>query len=45
MILIKYRMLYPNGYIETLNLEEAQTYGNYITVTEEVPDEIPDEIV
>jgi hypothetical protein len=39
MILVKYRMLLPNGYIETLDIAEAEAFGNYITVTEEVPDE------
>ena len=29
-------MIYPNGYIETLSLEEAENYGNYITVEEEL---------
>ena len=38
MILVKYRMLLPNGYIETLDLAEAEASGNYIVVTEEVPD-------
>ena len=38
MILVKYRMLLPDGYIETLNIAEAEAFGNYITVTEEVPD-------
>jgi hypothetical protein len=41
MILVKYRMLLPNGYIETLDIAEAEAYGNYITVTEEVPDPDP----
>lgn len=40
MILVKYRMLLPNGYIETLDIQEAEASGNYITVTEEIPDEI-----
>lgn len=40
MILVKYRMLLPNGYIETLDIAEAAASGNYITVTEEIPDEI-----
>ena len=40
MILVKYRMLLPNGYIETLDITEAKAFGNYITVTEEIPDEI-----
>ncbi len=41
MILVKYRMLLPNGYIETLDITEAEAYGNYITITEEVPDPDP----
>lgn len=40
MILTKYRMIYPNGYIETLNEQEAVVYGNYIVVEEEVVEEI-----
>jgi hypothetical protein len=40
MILTKYRMLLPNGYIETLDITEAEAFGNYTTVTEEIPDEI-----
>ena len=40
MILTKYRMLYENGYIETLDEQEAIAYGNYIVITEEIPDEI-----
>lgn len=39
MIITKYRMLFDNGYIETLNEKEAIEWGNYTTVTEEVPDE------
>ena len=39
MTLTKYRMITDNGYIETLNEQEAIEYGNYIVVTEEVPDE------
>ena len=39
MILTKYRMLFENGYIETLNEAEAIEWENYTTVTEEVPDE------
>lgn len=38
MTLTKYRMIMPNGYIETLSLAEAEAHGNYIVVTEEVPD-------
>jgi hypothetical protein len=36
MILIKYRMITENGYIETLNEQEAIEWGNYIVVEEEV---------
>ena len=32
-------MITENGYIETLNENEAIEWGNYTTVTEEVPDE------
>jgi hypothetical protein len=38
MILTKYRMITDNGYIETLNMAEAEAYGNYIIVTEEIAD-------
>ena len=38
MIITKYRMILPNGYIETVNLAEAEAHGNYIVVTEDVPD-------
>lgn len=36
MIITKYRMITENGYIETLNEQEAIEYGNYIVVQEEV---------
>ena len=36
MILTKYRMITENGYIETLNEQEAIEYGNYIVVEEEI---------
>lgn len=36
MILTKYRMLFDNGCIETLSLEEAEAHGNYIVVQEEI---------
>jgi len=39
MILVKYRMLFPNGCIETLSLEEAEAHGNYIRVEEEIENE------
>jgi len=38
MILTKYRMLLPNGYIETLDALEAIAYGNYVIIDEEVED-------
>jgi hypothetical protein len=38
MILTKYRMLLPNGYIETLDVQEAIAYGNYVIIDEEVID-------
>jgi hypothetical protein len=36
MILVKYRMLLENGYIETLNEAEAIAFGNYIIVEEQI---------
>lgn len=36
MILTKYRMITENGYIETLNEQEAIKWGNYEVVTEEI---------
>jgi hypothetical protein len=36
MTITKYRMITENGYIETLNEQEAIEYGNYIVVTEEI---------
>lgn len=39
MKITKYRMITENGYIETLNEQEAVKYGNYEIITEEVPDE------
>jgi len=36
MIITKYRMITENGYIETLNEQEAIEYGNYIVVQEEI---------
>ena len=32
-------MIYPNGYIETLDEQEAKDYGNYIVIEEEVINE------
>jgi hypothetical protein len=39
MTITKYRMITENGYIETLNKQEATKWGNYEVVTEEVPDD------
>lgn len=39
MTLTKYRMLTENGYIETLNEAEAIKHGNYLEISEEVPDD------
>lgn len=37
MILEKYRMIYEDGsWVETLDIEEAETHGNYIFITENV---------
>ena len=36
MILTKYRMIVGQGYIETLDLQEAEQHGNYIIIEEEV---------
>lgn len=38
MIITKYRMITENGYIETLDEQEAVDYGNYVVVTEDIPD-------
>jgi hypothetical protein len=38
MTITKYRMITDSGYIETLDKQEAIEWGNYTTVTEEVPD-------
>jgi hypothetical protein len=38
MILTKYRMLLANGYIETLDIVEAENFGNYVIVNEEIND-------
>lgn len=37
MILTKYRMMTENGYIETVDIAEAEAYGNYVIVIEEIP--------
>jgi len=39
MILTKYRMLFDNGYIETLSLEEAEAHGNFVVVEEDVQED------
>jgi len=36
MIITKYRMITENGYIETLDKQEAIEWGNYIVVQEEI---------
>jgi hypothetical protein len=41
MTIIKYRMITDNGYIETLDKQEAVKWGKYEVVTEEIPDEEP----
>lgn len=47
MIITKYRMLNTNGYIETLDEQEAIAHGDYIVVEEEVIEDknIPNELV
>jgi hypothetical protein len=39
MILLKYRMFIENGYIETLDEQEAKLHGDYIIVEEELIEE------
>jgi len=39
MIITKYRMITENGYIETLNEQEAIEWGNYQIITEEISEE------
>lgn len=39
MILTKYRMITETGYIETLDEQEAIKHGNYLEISEEVPDD------
>jgi len=36
---MKYRMITKNGYIETLDEQEAIAYGNYTIVEEEIIEE------
>lgn len=38
MILKKYRMIVDNGYIETIDEQEAIQFGKYEVVFEEIPD-------
>ncbi len=45
MTITKYRMITENGYIETLNEQEAIEWGNYTIVTEEVTDQVTDEVI
>lgn len=40
MILTKYRMITENGYIETLDEQEAIEWGNYIVVQEEINESV-----
>jgi hypothetical protein len=40
MILTKYRMFIENGYIETLDIEEAKLHGDYILIEEVIEEEI-----
>jgi hypothetical protein len=44
MILKKYRMLFENYYVETLDEQEAIAYGKYEVVFEEIPDEVTEDI-
>lgn len=39
MILIKYRMLFDNGCIETLDEQEAVAHGNYVIIEEEIEEQ------
>ena len=39
MILKKYRMIFENGCIETLDEQEAEAHGNFIIVEEEIQEE------
>ena len=39
-MITKYRMITENGYIETLDEQEAIEYGNYIEITEEILEEV-----
>jgi hypothetical protein len=43
MILKKYRMIVDNGYIETLDEEEAIQFGKHEIVFEEIPDEVTED--
>lgn len=36
MTLTKYRMIVGQGYIETLDLSEAEAHGNYVVIEEEI---------
>lgn len=40
MILTKYRMFIENGYIETLDEQEAIAYGNYVVIEEEIEEDL-----
>lgn len=36
MKITKYRMIIGQGYIETLDLQEAEAHGNYVVIEEEI---------
>jgi|GWRWMinimDraft_5_1066013.scaffolds.fasta_scaffold21562_3 hypothetical protein len=42
MIRTKYRMLYKNGYIETLDGAEAIAHGNYEIINEQIEEDEPE---
>jgi hypothetical protein len=42
MKIVKYRMIFDNGYIETLDEQQAKQHGEYIVIEEEI-EEIQDE--
>lgn len=41
MILIKYRMINEDGsWVETIDIQEAESHGNYTTISEEIIEKI-----
>ena len=36
MKITKYRMIVGQGYIETLDLQQAEAHGNYVVIEEEI---------